>query len=163
MSIPDIRCLGFALAGALVLTGAPLPAGPVISGTASVIDGDTIEIHGQRIRLFGIDTPESRQLCERDGKHYRCGQVAALALSDRIGRRPVDCEERDVDRYGRVVAVCSQSGDDLNAWLVRQGYAVAYRRYSLDYVPQEEAAKSERRGMWSGRFVMPWRWRRGER
>ena len=87
----------------------------------------------------------------------------AHALSDRIGRRPVDCEERDVDRYGRVVAVCSQSGDDLNAWLVLQGYAVAYRRYSLDYVPQEEAAKSERRGMWSGRFVMPWRWRRGER
>jgi len=145
------------------LIGAPAGAGQVISGTASVIDGDTIEIHGQRIRLYGIDTPESRQLCERDAKPYRCGQVAALALADRIGRRPVDCEERDVDRYGRVVAICSQSGEDLNAWLVRSGYGVAYRKYALDYVAEEEAAKKERRGLWSGRFVMPWLWRRGER
>lgn len=68
-----------------------------------------------------------------------------------------------MDRYGRVIAVCSQSGIDLNGWLVRQGYAVAYRKYSLDYVPQEEAARKERLGMWSGRFVMPWLWRRGKR
>jgi endonuclease YncB( thermonuclease family) len=68
-----------------------------------------------------------------------------------------------MDRYERVIAVCSQSGEDLNAWLVGQGHAVAYRKYSLDYVPQEEAAHTERLGMWAGRFVMPWLWRRGER
>jgi endonuclease YncB( thermonuclease family) len=163
MIIPTRQKLALAVALATVLTAIGAMAGETIVGTASVIDGDTIEIHGQRIRLHGIDTPESSQLCERDGKPYRCGQVAALALSDRIGRRPVSCEQRDMDRYGRIVAVCSQSGEDLNGWLVRQGYGVAYRKYSLDYVPQEEAAHSERLGMWSGRFVMPWLWRRGER
>jgi endonuclease YncB( thermonuclease family) len=163
MKTPPHQKLVLAVALAAVLTVVGAQAGETIVGTASVIDGDTIEIHGQRIRLHGIDTPESSQLCERDGKPYRCGQVAALALSDRIGRRPVSCEGRDMDRYGRVVAVCSQSGEDLNAWLVRQGYGVAYRKYSLDYVHQEEAAQKERIGMWSGRFVMPWLWRRGER
>ncbi len=157
----QIFVLSAALAAALTVVDAQ--AGQTIVGTASIIDGDTIEIHGQRIRLHGIDTPESSQLCERDGKPYRCGQVAALALSDRIGRRTVSCEGRDMDRYGRVIAVCSQSGIDLNGWLVRQGYGVAYRKYSLDYVPQEEAARKERLGMWSGRFVMPWLWRRGKR
>jgi endonuclease YncB( thermonuclease family) len=155
-----LRCIAVAVA---VLAGATACAGQPIVGTASVIDGDTIEIHGQRIRLHGIDTPESSQLCERDEKSYRCGQVAALALSDRIGRSTVSCEGRGTDRYKRVIAICSQAGEDLNGWLVRQGYGVAYRKYSLDYVPQEEAAQKEQLGLWSGRFVMPWLWRRGER
>src|SRR6185295_14474596 len=77
-----------------------------LTGQASVIDGDTIEIHDQRIRLFGIDAPESRQTCEAAGQTYRCGQQAVLALADRIGQRIVVCEGRDVDRYGRIVAVC---------------------------------------------------------
>ena len=79
----------------------------LLMGVASVVDGDTIEIRGQRIRLFGIDAPESSQLCERPtGARWRCGQQASFALADRIGRATVRCDPRDLDYYGRVVAVC---------------------------------------------------------
>lgn len=129
-------------------------------GRVSVIDGDTIELHGQRIRLHGIDAPESAQLCQRpSGKAWRCGQQAALALADRIGRATVRCEPRDRDRYGRVIAVCFKGAEDLNRWLISAGWAVAYRRYSLDYVTEEDSARVRNVGVWSGTFVMPWDWR----
>src|SRR5262245_22562373 len=108
-----------------------------LTGQAAVIDGDTIEIHGQRIRFFGIDAPESKQTCEADQQTYRCGQQAALALADEIGQQTVICEKHDVDRYGRIVAVCRAGGEDLNAWMVSQGWALAYRHYSTAYVSQE--------------------------
>jgi endonuclease YncB( thermonuclease family) len=125
------------------------------SGTASVIDGDTIEIHGKRIRLFGIDAPESDQTCTKDNRPYRCGQHAALALADKIDRRPVYCEQRDTDRHGRAVATCRQAGIDLGQWLVKQGHAIAYRKYSVAYVSDEDAAKASGMGIWSGEFVSP--------
>ena len=81
----------------------------------------------------------------------------------RIGRRPVECSERDRDRYGRIVAVCRVAGADLNAWMVEQAWAVAYRKYSTHYVSHDTAAKAARRGSWRGEFVEPSRWRRGER
>jgi endonuclease YncB( thermonuclease family) len=130
-----------------------------IVGRASVIDGDTIEIHGTRIRLFGIDAPEGSQTCLEEGKPTRCGQYSALALADKIGSSPVMCEPKDRDRYNRVVAVCRSSGEDLNAWMVSQGMAVAYRQYSVDYVPQEEQAAALKRGIWKGDFIFPWDWR----
>lgn len=105
-----------------------------LAGQDSVIDGDTIEIHGQRIRLYGIDAPESGQTCEADGKVYRCGKDAAFALTDKIGRQTVECEDRGRDRYDRVIAICYAGGQDIGAWLVDQGWALAFRRYSLDYV-----------------------------
>jgi endonuclease YncB( thermonuclease family) len=97
-----------------------------LAGRASVIDGDTIEIHGKRIRLFGVDAPESRQTCEAAGQTYRCGQQAALALADYIGQQTVAFEPRDTDRYGRIVAVCRAAAEDLNGWMVAQGWALAY-------------------------------------
>ena len=131
-----------------------------IEGTASVIDGDTIEIHGQRVRLFGIDAPESRQNCyQSDGTPWRCGQEASFALADRIERSTVRCDSRDVDRYRRVVAVCFIGSEDLNRWMVANGWAVAYRRYTRDYVSDEERAREAELGIWSGRFTMPWDWR----
>lgn len=131
-----------------------------IAGRASVIDGDTIEIHGQRIRLHGVDAPESAQLCQRpSGKTWRCGQQAALALADRIDRATIRCGPRDRDRYGRVVAICFKGTEDLNRWLVSAGWAVAYRRYSLEYVAEEESAQHRKVGVWSGTFEMPWDWR----
>jgi endonuclease YncB( thermonuclease family) len=132
-----------------------------LQGTASVIDGDTLEIHGQRIRLFGVDAPEGRQTCDRDGKAWRCGQQAALALADKIGRRPIACRERDRDRYRRIVAICYLDGEDLNGWLVRQGWALDYRQYSKGrYAAEEAEARSGRRGVWAGTFQKPWEWRR---
>jgi endonuclease YncB( thermonuclease family) len=132
-----------------------------IAGVVSVIDADTIEIHGQRIRLYGIDAPESCQTCEDAfGRTWRCGQRAALALQDLIGRRTVSCAERDIDRYGRLVAQCQQGDIDIGEWLVSQGLALAYRRYSEAYVTAEETASAAKRGVWVGPFMAPWDWRR---
>lgn len=135
-----------------------------ITGQASVIDGDTLEIHGVRIRLFGIDAPESAQHCkDAAGVDWRCGRDAAFALSDKIGRGVVACEPRDRDKYGRVVAVCQVRGTDLNGWLVREGWAVAYRSFSRVYVPAEASARAEGRGIWAGTFDLPSDWRRARK
>ena len=134
-----------------------------VSGRASVIDGDTIEVGGHRIRLHGIDAPESAQTCLAGGKRWRCGRHATRALAGRIAGRPVACEEKDRDRYGRIVAVCRLGGSDVNAWLVAEGWALAYRRYSRAYVNAEASAKAARRGLWRGDFVAPWNWRVGVR
>jgi endonuclease YncB( thermonuclease family) len=133
-------------------------------GKASVIDGDTLEIRGQRIRLHGIDAPESGQICQDEtGRDYRCGQMAATALSDKIGRRNVSCVPSGTDRYGRTIAVCAAGKENLNRWLVWEGWAIAYRRFSQQWIPDEIAARAAGRGLWAGRFVEPEAWRRGVR
>lgn len=135
-----------------------------IVGRASVIDGDTIEIHGRRIRLHGIDAPENGQLCfDAANQAYRCGQMAAMALDEFIGQSPVSCRERDVDRYGRTVADCRVRGEDIELWLVRSGHAFAYRRYSSDYIGAEQEAKNSRHGIWAGHTQPPWEWRKEQR
>jgi len=139
---------------------APPAISPTINGQASVIDGDTIEIHRARIRLFGIDAPEGSQTCTIEGKAWACGRRAAFALSDKIGMQTVECRPKDRDRFGRTVAVCMVAGEDVNAWMVEQGWALAYRRYSLDYVNQERWAANAKRGMWQGEFEAPEEWRR---
>ena len=113
------------LALALVaLAGSPAMA-ETITGRASVIDGDTLEIRGQRFRLQGVDTPESAQMCgDAAGKDYPCGRKAALAISDKIGQGNVACEAIERDRYGRTVAVCRLGALDLNGWLVEEGIGV---------------------------------------
>lgn len=129
-------------------------------GTATVIDGDTIEMRGQRIRLDAIDAPEGGQRClDKDGKPYRCGRKAAFALADRIGRGTVKCRPKGVDRYDRIIATCFQDGVNLNGWMVREGWAVAFRKYGIDYIRDENEARAKRRGLWSGSFDMPWDWR----
>ncbi len=146
---------------ALCLLATPVLAD--VAGVASVIDGDTIEVHGQRIRLHGIDAPESRQLCRLDGKPWQCGEVAANALADKIARRSVTCEDLGRDRFKRIIARCTVADEDIGAWMVSQGLALAYRRYSRDYVDQEAEAQAARRGIWASEFVKPWEWRRGKR
>ena len=135
-----------------------------IVGRASVVDGDTLAIRGRRIRLHGIDAPESGQICQDEmARPYRCGQRAALMLDRKIGRQNVYCSSRGSDRYGRTIAVCKVRGEDLNGWLVSSGWAVAYTRYSSTYVPQQSSARFSRRGIWSGSFELPEKWRRRRR
>lgn len=137
---------------------------PII-GRASVIDGDTLEIRGQRIRLWGVDAPEGRQSCTRAGQPYRCGTEAANALDLWIGGRTVSCDPKGrPDRYGRIVAVCRVDGQDMAAWAVSQGHAVDYATFSRGAYASEEAfARSRRFGVWSGELQMPWEWRRNRR
>lgn len=134
-----------------------------LAGRADVIDGDTLEIDGRRIRLLGVDAPESGQSCQDEsGARYSCGRRAANALAEKIAFKTVSCEQRDLDSYGRIVAVCTVAGEDLNAWLVRQGWAVAYQRYSWAYVGEEVVARWNGRGIWAGDFTNPETWRHAQ-
>ena len=111
-----------------------------------------------------MDAPETRQTCARGEREVRCGRAATAALRRLIDNEPVSCQERDVDRYRRIVAVCfNAEGQDVGAELVREGWALAYRRFSLDYVDEEREAKASKAGLWSMDFVAPWDWRRGVR
>ncbi len=154
---------------ALILTATvlALPANPAladITGRPRIIDGDTIEIGRQRIRLFGIDAPEGRQRCTANGKPWRCGQQSTFALAGLIGKAWVRCNERDRDRYKRIVAVCYLGKKDINAWMVRNGWAVDYRRYSKGaYSAEQMQARRAQLGIWQGEFIAPWDWRRGKR
>lgn len=138
----------------------PAQARDPIIGQATVIDGDTIEIRGQRIRLSGMDAFETRQTCrDARGQDYRCGRDAAFALDDFIGQRNVTCEPNGKS-WNRVVAICSVGGDDLGAWLVRQGHAVDDDRYEPSYWWAELLAWWSARGAWSGTFEQPRDWRK---
>lgn len=134
-----------------------------IIGVASVVDGDTLEIHGTRIRLNGIDAPESGQICLASGQKYRCGQSAALFLNEAIGGQQVSCDPLSRDKYGRTVARCMAKNYDLGLVMVENGWALAYRKYDAVYVPQEVSAREAGRGLWAGEFVEPWFWRVGQR
>ncbi len=134
-----------------------------IVGRASVIDGDTLEIRGTRIRMAGIDAPETSQTCGLNGKKYRCGQQAAMALHDKIGTRNVKCVTSGMDRYGRTIAGCYVDKENLSEWMVIQGFAQAYRgRYSKGYEPLEAEAHANRKGFWQGEFMNPGDYRHGK-
>lgn len=143
---------------------ASLPAAAnILVGRSSVIDADTLEIHGTRIRLEGVDAPEANQRCGSESQDWACGQEAAMALSDWIAGRPVTCHPKGADRYQRVLARCFVGNDDLQAWLVSNGWALAYRQYSADYVAAEQHAEATRAGLWRDDFVPPWEWRKQRR
>ena len=131
-----------------------------LTGSPRIIDGDTIAIGKTRIRLEGIDAPEAAQTCGRKGGGtWACGRAATRALSDRIGGKVVHCAPRGRDRYARTLAVCFLDGSDINAWMVRQGHAWAFVRYSASYIAQEAAAKAEGLGIWQGEAVPAWEFR----
>ena len=137
-----------------------LPAFADITAPAIVTDGDSIKIDSQRIRILGIDAPEAKQSCQRDGEPWQCGKSATEALKGWIANRTVSCEELDRDRYKRIVARCFVDGQDLGEWMVLHGWAVAYVRYSDDYIRAEHFAKAEGEVFGAGEFKMPWAWRK---
>jgi endonuclease YncB( thermonuclease family) len=131
-----------------------------LTGPAKVIDGDTIIVAEQLVRLHGIDAPELDQTFQWRGQHIACGTMSLAALEALIAEVKVRCEVVERDRHGRLVAkVFSPNGVDIGRRLVLAGWAVAYRRYSRDYVAAENEARKAKRGMWRGIFVKPWKWR----
>ena len=135
-------------------------AGEIV-GNPTITDGDTIKIINKRIRLHGIDAPENAQLCKKNSKEYSCGKIASVALAKIINKNQVTCRVQDrLDRYKRYIGVCFIGSINLNRWMVRNGHAVAYRRYSKDYIRDENYAKTNKLGLWSGDFTNPEKWRK---
>jgi endonuclease YncB( thermonuclease family) len=132
-----------------------------LAQTARVVDGDTLELStGLRVRLWGIDAVEGDQICQRNGRPRQCGDDATAALEALVDGQQISCTDRDVDRYGRTVATCTVSGQDIGAAVVRSGWALDYERYSAGaYAADSSRPKQHQRGLWSGSFVPPWEWR----
>lgn len=141
----------FLVLGLLVL-GPPLFAA---EPGVRVIDGDTLDLRGERVRLFGIDAPEARQTCDRNGAVWRCGAWSARVLADAIEAGRVTCRAVDTDRYQRTVAICHAGAVDLGQHMVQMGAARAYVRYSDRYLRDEAAAKRARAGVWAAKMVTP--------
>ena len=141
---------------------APRQTGAMIAGRPRVVDGDSLEVAGHRVRLFGIDAPESMQDCrDKRGRTYACGREARDALADTIGRQSVSCQPVG-ESYGRDVSMCTAGGRDLSEAMVRSGHALELRQYSRGrYSDAEREARSARRGLWAGDFEQPSDWRHG--
>ena len=138
----------------------PTQSTSTVVGTSYVVDGDTIDISGTRIRLLAIDAPELDQPCsDAQGRSWDCGSVAARELRNHVNEQDLKCESSRQDQYRRVLAICFMpDGSDVNAWMVRQGWAVAFRT-TKRYRPEQDEAAAAKRGLWAGAFVMPWEWR----
>lgn len=136
------------------------PDARALSGAVRVVDGDTLELGGQTVRLFGIDAPEHDQSCDRGGEVWSCGDWSTAQLRALVAGHQVTCEGEDRDRYGRVLARCQAGGQDLGAAMVEAGAARAYRRYSNLYAGVERTAQTDARGIWSGRMEEPEAFRR---
>ena len=142
----------------------------IIIGKALVTDGDTIKINDQKIRLFGIDAPETKQFCKEVylsflifnfKRDYKCGEKSTNALKKKIKNKKIRCLIQDKkDRYRRNIGICYLKKQDINSWLVKNGYAIAYRRYSKKYIIDEQYAEENKLGIWQGTFMEPEKWRR---
>ncbi len=143
-----------------------------IIGIPKIVDGDTLKINEYKIRLEGIDAPEIKQQCKKEKlkissiigytfyKNYNCGEVSKKNLDAKIFGSKIKCVSSGKDKYKRYLATCFKDKINLNRWMVRNGHAVAYRRYSKDYVPDEEFAKENKLGLWKGKFLNPEKWRK---
>ena len=134
--------------------------GKTIYGKAKIIDGDTIHIGKNKIRLHAIDAPETKQKCTKDGKEWNCGLESKRFLKNLIGNDQIQCDTNGKDRYNRYIGVCYKNNIDLNSQMVINGWAIAYKYYSLDYEKEEETAKSKRIGIWIGEFKDPYLFRK---
>ena len=157
--VPVVLSL-FATVPGFARNAAVIPPSGVVSGQARIIDGDTIDIDGTRIRLEGIDAPEAAQTCTgADGEAWACGREATREMAAMTRDRSVDCTSRGLDKYGRMLGICFTGGVDLNAEMVKRGYAWAFVRYSVRYVAEETAARAARLGIWQGPAIPAWEYR----
>ncbi len=142
----------------------------ILLGKAKVIDGDTIKINKKKIRLFGIDAPEKKQICKKIylsflifnfQKDYKCGEKSTIALIQKVKGKKVKCIlEHNKDKYKRNIGTCYVGTQDINRWLVKNGYALAYKKYSGKYIFEEQFARENKLGLWRGTFMKPEKWRR---
>ena len=149
-----------------------LEADDFITGFTKVIDGDTIHIDTHKIRLESIDAPEIKQRCKKPfikisfltdlslSKDYLCGVVSKKKLINKIDNKEINCKISTKDKYNRYLATCFKGKENINQWLVKNGYAVAYRRYSNRYIKDENYARANKLGIWEGTFKHPEKWRK---
>jgi len=155
------RLIALLLAGLLAAVLGRHRPEQLTAGAVRVLDGDSLRQGGEEIRLFGIDAPEHGQSCRDErAREWPCGREAARQLRRLIDGRKVDCRGRERDRYRRLIAVCTAGAVEANAWMVREGFAVAYRRHAGDYLDEEAEAHAARRGLWRGTFTPPEQWRK---
>ncbi len=132
----------------------------LISGKAKIIDGDTIHIGSNKIRLHGIDAPELNQNCLFNDKVWNCGKESKKFLINFINNKKISCKLIDKDRYNRHIAICFKDTINLNKKIVQEGWAIAYRYYSKDFVDDEKVAKINKSGIWKGNFEEPYLFRK---
>ena len=137
-------------------------AAATLTGSADIVDGDTIKLGGIPVRLYGIDAPETRQTCQRGGRIYSCGKEATKALVELIAGQIVQCEIVGTDDYARALGICSVADTEINSTMVRNGWAFAFVKYSDRYTADQDAAQLVKAGFWAGSFIKPWEWRLGE-
>lgn len=131
-----------------------------VSGKARVLDGDSMEVAGQRIELYGIDAPELTQTCRWPNKEIPCGNLSRTALLDLVAVTPVVCSRRRRNDDGSWIAICTAEGFDVGRNMVHTGWALAIPGQSEAYAATEQTARKGKRGLWRGQFVPPWEWRR---
>ena len=141
----------------------------IFEGIPRIIDGDSLEINNNKIRLFGIDAPERKQICKKPyliisffnfQRNYECGLMVTNQLKKFINNRTIKCTSESKDRYNRYLSICYLKNKNINSWFVKNGYAIAYRRYSKKYVLEEKHAERNKLGIWQGTFQNPEEWRK---
>jgi len=132
-----------------------------LANSLRIVDGDTIILNGEKIRFLGIDTPELKQTCLQGNEEVGCGMFAKMLLVKKIGNKIPNCIGEKKDFYKRTLAECFVNGESLSKFLVRSGYAFAYRKYSTKFIKDEDFAKVNKLGMWSMTFQYPWDFRKG--
>ncbi len=150
------------LAYALILLSLTASAAPAeeVSGILEIVDGDTVYVASRKIRLSGIDSPETDQTClNADGRLSKCGLESKRRLDGRFGGKQLTCKLTGGDKYGRALGDCFHSGESMSRWMVRSGWALAFRRYSSEFVADEDYARQLKAGLWAGAFIAPWDWR----
>ena len=144
----------------ILISLSKVSSGKTIFGKAKVIDGDTIQINKNKIRLHAIDAPETNQTCKKNSKNWNCGVESTNFLKELIDNNKIECITKGKDRYNRFIGVCYKDNLDLNSAMVLNGWAIAYRYYSTDYIEEEEEAKQKKRGIWIGDFEEPYLFRK---